>query len=102
MIYLIENVGSMLHVRGCLLVCSAHSSAGIKPVNVSNCTGSIEIDMTGVIGIRVGVAVVTGVLASEAVVIGTDCAAVVATKFENDTSVSATDVLLPVCKCTSW
>lgn len=85
-----------------MFVCSAHNSAGMKPVNVYNCSGSIETDMTGVTGMRAEVAAVTGVLVSEAVVTGTDCAAVVATKFENDASVSATDVLLPFCKCTSW
>jgi hypothetical protein len=85
-----------------LFVCSAHNSAGMKPVNVCNCSGSIETDMTGVAGMGAEAADVTGVLVSEAVVTGILCAAVVATKFENDASVSATDVLLPVCKCTSW
>lgn len=54
--------------------------SGIKPDNGWNCSGSIEANTTGMTGVLVG--------------------KVVATKVENDASVSATELLLPVCFCT--
>jgi hypothetical protein len=73
----------------------------MKPLSVWSCRGAIETVVSvvrGATGIRadaVSDGVVTGVLVSEAMVIGTDCAVVLAIKLK-DVSVSPTDVLLPV------
>ena len=79
---------------------STHNSAGMKPLRVGSCGGAIETVVAGVGGATgrsadaVSDVVVAGVPVSVAMVIGTDCAVVLAIKLEKDVSASPTDVLL--------